>query len=262
MKVNRAKDPHSDSYLNVYKIMENEKKHTVLLAEDDPHLGQILRIYLEARGYSVILAADGEEAIDKVLASDDISLVLLDVMMPKKDGFKVAQEIREKKINIPIIFTTAKTLQTDILEGFRLGADDYLTKPFTMEELLARINAVLLRAYKDKERKVKDSSTYQIGIYSFDHNRQVLKLEEQEEKLTAREADLLKLLCNYSNRILDRKVALKLIWGEDNYFHSRSMDVYISKLRKYLKDDERIELLNIHGVGFKFVVPDESEPVS
>jgi two-component system, OmpR family, response regulator len=237
--------------------MENEVKHTVLLAEDDPHLGQILKIYLEARGYYVIHATDGEQALQKILSNEDISIVLLDIMMPKKDGFQLAKEIRARKTNLPIIFTTAKTMQTDILEGFRLGADDYLTKPFTMEELLARINAVLLRAYKDKGKSSKDSTTRDIGNYFFDHTRQILRFDNIEQKLTAREADLLKLLCNYSNQILDRKVALELIWGEDNYFHSRSMDVYISKLRKYFREDDRIELINIHGVGFKFVVPDE-----
>jgi len=235
--------------------MENEVKHTVLLAEDDPHLGQILKIYLEARGYQVIHAPDGEQAFQKILANENISIVLLDIMMPKKDGFQLAKEIRERKPNLPIIFTTAKTMQTDILEGFRLGADDYLTKPFTMEELLARINAVLLRAYKGKT--TKDSSTRNIGKYFFDHTRQILRVDNKDQKLTAREADLLKLLSNYSNQILDRKVALELIWGEDNYFHSRSMDVYISKLRKYFREDDRIELINIHGVGFKFVAPEE-----
>jgi len=239
--------------------MENKVKHTILLAEDDPHLGQILKIYLEGRGFNVILAADGIEAVNKVLANDNISIVLLDVMMPRKDGFQVAKELREKGVKLPIIFTTAKSMQTDILEGFRLGADDYLAKPFTMEELLARVNAVLLRAYKDEEKKVRDVSNCKIGMYHFDHTRQVLKFEDTEQKLTAKEADLLKLLCNYTNQILDRKVALELIWNEDNYFNSRSMDVYISKLRKYLKNDPSIELLNIHGVGFRFVVDDIEE---
>ena len=234
--------------------MENEVKHTILLAEDDPHLGQILRIYLEGRGFKVILAADGIEAVQKVLVHEQVSLVLLDVMMPRKDGFQVARELREKGVQLPIIFTTAKTMQTDILEGFRLGADDYITKPFTMEELLARINAVLLRAYKGESKKARDMSNCKVGSYHFDHTRQILKWNDTEQKLTAREADLLKLLCNYANQILDRKVALELIWGEDNYFNSRSMDVYISKLRKYLKNDPTIELLNIHGVGFRFIV--------
>ncbi len=237
--------------------MENQKKQKVLLAEDDPHLGQILKIYLEARGYSVMLAHDGDQALQMILSNEDISIILLDVMMPKKDGFQLAREIRDRNISTPIIFTTAKTMQIDILEGFKLGADDYLTKPFTMEELMARINAVLLRAYKGESKTVRDSSNCRIGLYHFDHTRQVLKFEYEEMKLTAREADLLKLLCNYSNQILDRRVALELIWGEDNYFHSRSMDVYISKLRKYLREDPRIELMNIHGVGFKFIVPEE-----
>lgn len=236
--------------------MENEVKHTILLAEDDPHLGQILKLYLEARGFKVLLARDGEECYHAFLSHDEISIVLLDVMMPKKDGFQLAKEIRAHKATMPIIFTTAKTMQTDILEGFRLGADDYLTKPFSMEELLARVNAVLLRAYKDESKTTRDSSNCEIGKYHFDHQRQVLKFEDEEQKLTAREADLLKLLCNYSNQILDRRIALELIWGEDNYFHARNMDVYISKLRKYLRNDPRIELMNIHGVGFKMIVPE------
>lgn len=237
--------------------MENEIKHTVLLAEDDPHLGQILKIYLEARGFNVILATDGEQALQKILTNSDISIVLLDIMMPKKDGFQLAKEIKERQNKMPIIFTSAKTMQVDILEGFRLGADDYLTKPFTMEELMARINAVLQRAYKGQGKSNRDISKFSIGKYNFDYNRQILKIDNNVQKLTAREADLLKLLCNHSNQILDRRVALELIWGEDNYFHSRSMDVYISKLRKYLSEDPRIELMNIHSVGFKFIVPEE-----
>lgn len=237
--------------------MDNIIKHTVLLAEDDPHLGQILKIYLEARGFNVLLATDGEQALQKILTNSEISIVLLDIMMPKKDGFQLAKEIKERQNKMPIIFTSAKAMQTDILEGFRLGADDYLTKPFTMEELMARINAVLQRAYKGQGKTSRDFSNFPIGKYFFDYNRQVLKIDNNVLRLTAREADLLKLLCNHSNQILDRKVALELIWGEDNYFHSRSMDVYISKLRKYFAEDSRIELMNIHSVGFKFIVPEE-----
>lgn len=237
--------------------MENEFKHTVLLAEDDPHLGQILKIYLEARGFRVIHATDGERALNEVIKNNDISIILLDVMMPRKDGFQLAKDIKERQSKMPIIFITAKTMQKDILEGFRLGADDYLTKPFTMEELMARINAVLQRAFKGHGKSGKDTTEFIIGNYQFDHVRQTLKTDDYEQKLTAREADLLKLLCNHTNQILDRRVALQLIWGEDNYFHSRSMDVYISKLRKYFTDDPRIELMNIHGVGFKFIVPEE-----
>jgi len=238
--------------------MLTENKQLILLAEDDHHLGQVLKIYLEARGFSVILATDGEQAMHKILTNNNISIVILDVMMPKKDGFQVAKEIKARKNSLPIIFTTAKTMQSDILEGFRLGADDYLTKPFTMEELMARINAVLLRAYKGQDKSEKEANHFTLGKYQFDYTRQSLKTENSEQKLTAREADLLKLLCNHTNQILDRRVALELIWGEDNYFHSRSMDVYISKLRKYFIEDPDIELMNIHGVGFKFIVPDSN----
>lgn len=236
--------------------MMTNTKQLILLAEDDHHLGQVLKLYLEARGYNVILATDGEKAMHQLLTNNEICLAILDIMMPKKDGFQLAKEIKARKKDLPIIFTTAKNMQSDILEGFRLGADDYLTKPFTMEELLARINAVLQRTYKEEDA-TKDRNIFIIGKYHFDYTRQVLKSEDTEQKLTAREADLLKLLCNYANQILDRKIALQMIWGEDNYFHSRSMDVYISKLRKYLSDDPQIELINIHGVGFKFVIPDK-----
>lgn len=234
---------------------EQTQKHNILLAEDDPHLGQILKIYLESKGFLVTLAVDGEECFKHFLSQKNIQLILLDVMMPKKDGFTLATEIRKKDQFTPIIFISAKAMQIDILEGFRLGADDYLTKPFTMEELMARINAVLSRTYKDKTEIQEESSIYKIGNYIFDHQRQTLKFKEIEQKITTREADLLKLLCTYGNQILDRKIALELIWGEDNYFHARNMDVYISKIRKYLKKDKRIELINIHGVGFKLIIP-------
>lgn len=236
--------------------MKNDisKEIKILLAEDDPHLGKILKIYLESRGYIVVLALDGEKASELFRTNEDIRLVLLDIMMPKKDGFQLAKELKEYNPNIPIIFTTAKTMQEDILEGFKLGADDYITKPFSMEELIARINAVIQRTNHNISSPEKNII---IGKYIFDFQRQVLKFKEKEQKLTAREADVLKLLCNYSNQILDRRIALELIWGEDNYFHSRNMDVYISKIRKYLKNDNRIELRNIHGVGFKLIMPEE-----
>jgi len=233
---------------------EQIQKHSLLLAEDDPHLGQILKIYLESKGFKVTLAVDGEECFKHFLSQEKFKIILLDVMMPKKDGFTIATEIRKKDQFIPIIFITAKAMQIDILEGFRLGADDYITKPFTMEELMARVNAVISRTYKDKSDSQVELNIYNIGNYVFDYQRQVLKFKDIEQKITTREADLLRLLCNYSNQILDRKIALELIWGEDNYFHARNMDVYISKIRKYLKKDKKIELINIHGVGFKLII--------
>jgi two-component system OmpR family response regulator len=235
--------------------MENNITHNILLAEDDPSFGNVLKMYLEAKGFRVFHAANGEEALKVFYSKENFSLVLLDIMMPKKDGFQIAQELRNKSYNIPIIFITAKSLQEDILQGFKHGADDYITKPFTMEELLARMQAVISRTFKDDSFQQRESAVYEIGEYVFEYSRQVLRYYKQEKKLTAREADLLKLLCNYANQILDRKIALEVIWGEDNYFHARNMDVYISKIRKYLSEDKDIELINVHGVGYKLIIP-------
>jgi len=236
--------------------MESEnQKHNILLAEDDPHLGQILKIYLESKGFMVKLTSDGDECLASFNSEIKYSIILLDIMMPKKDGFTVASEIRVKDKFIPIIFITAKALQSDILEGFRLGADDYLIKPFTLEELIARTTAVLSRTYKESTEDISLKYIFNIGNYVFDYQRQILKYKEIEQKLTSREAELLKLLCSYSNQILDRKIALELIWGEENYFHARNMDVYISKIRKYLSKDKKIDLINVHGVGYKLIMP-------
>ncbi len=239
--------------------MKNNIIRSILLVEDDPSFGNVLTMYLEAKGFKVFLANDGDEALKLFYSKESFSLILLDVMMPKRDGFQIAQELRSKSYNIPIIFITAKNLQEDILQGFKHGADDYLIKPFSMEELLARMQAVMTRTYKDEGFNSKESAIYEIGQYTFEYSRQILKINKQEKKLTTREADLLKLLCNYSNQILDRKIALEIIWGEDNYFHARNMDVYISKLRKYLSKDKNIDLLNVHGVGYKLIIPQENK---
>jgi DNA-binding response OmpR family regulator len=213
----------------------------------------LLREYLQAKGYDTELCPDGEAGYKSFL-KNKYDLCVLDVMMPKKDGFTLAQEIRAANTEIPIIFLTAKTLKEDILEGFKIGADDYLTKPFSMEELTFRIEAILRRV---KGKKNKESSLYNIGRFVFDTQKQLLILDgEKQTKLTTKESELLGLLCAHANEILQRDFALKTIWIDDNYFNARSMDVYITKLRKHLKDDDSIEIINIHGKGYKLITPD------
>lgn len=228
-----------------------QPKIKILLAEDDPNLGTILKAYLEAKGFPTTLCVNGQEAYD-IYLKESFNFCILDVMMPVKDGFTVAREIRKVDKKIPILFLTAKTMQEDILEGLKIGADDYLTKPFSMEELLLRINAIYRRSFP-KEAGDSEKTFFHIGKYSFDYARQILKIEDQEQKLTSKEAQLLKMLCDRANDVLDRSEALTKIWLDDNYFNARSMDVYIAKLRKYLRDDPTVELLNVHGKGFKLI---------
>ncbi len=224
----------------------------LLLAEDDRNLGSILKNYLEAKGYATTLCVNGQEATD-TFARKEFDFCILDIMMPVKDGFAVATEIRAVNKKIPILFLTAKTLQDDKLRGFEIGADDYITKPFSMEELLLRMHAILRRT--DENTKAPGTENiYTIGSYTFDYHRQTLISKSKEQKLTSKEAGLLRLLCTHANEVLDRPTALNEIWNDDSYFNARSMDVYIVKLRKYLKDDPRVELLNVHGVGFKLVM--------
>ena len=219
----------------------------VLLAEDDENLGLLLKEYLKTKSFTVDLFEDGQKAFDG-FSKDRYDLCILDVMMPVKDGFTLAQEIRTVSKEVPIIFLTARSMKDDVLEGFKIGADDYITKPFNMDELLFRIEAILRRVKKD------DKPFYTLGKYTFDPQKQVLQWDESAYKLTTKEAELLKLLCDNANQILERNYALKTIWEDDNYFNARSMDVYITKLRKYLKDDPSVEILNVHGKGFKLVV--------
>ncbi len=228
-----------------------KKNIKVLLAEDDKNLGDILKNYLEAKGYSTVITFNGEEAISAFL-KDAFDFCILDVMMPIKDGFTVAKEIRKKDKKIPILFLTAKSMQDDILKGFQTGADDYITKPFSMEVLLMRMNAIIRRS-ATLEKQENASNSYRLGNYTFDNNRQLLTIFDKEQKLTSKESELLNLLCENANDVLDRSVALKEIWHDDSYFNARSMDVYITKLRKYLKEDESVELINVHGTGFKLV---------
>ncbi|MCK9421626.1 MAG: response regulator transcription factor [Bacteroidales bacterium] len=224
----------------------------LLLAEDDRNLGNILKNYLEAKGYATTLCVNGQEAAE-TFAKKDFDFCILDIMMPVKDGFTVASEIRTTNKKIPILFLTAKALQQDKLKGFEIGADDYITKPFSMEELLLRMQAILRRTEEPGKANFNEN-TYIIGNYTFEYNRQTLTIHGKEMKLTSKEAGLLRLLCTHANEVLDRSTALREIWNDDSYFNARSMDVYIVKLRKYLKEDPLVELINVHGVGFKLVM--------
>ena len=229
-----------------------DEKLKILLCEDDENLGMLLREYLQAKGYQAVLCQDGEVGY-REFDKGKFDIAVLDVMMPKKDGFTLAQEIRQANTEIPIIFLTARALKDDILEGFKIGADDYITKPFSMEELVLRIEAILRRVHG---KKAKDATVFRIGRFVFDAQKQLLTIGEKQTKLTTKENELLALLCAHSNEILQRDFALKTIWIDDNYFNARSMDVYITKLRKHLKDDDQIEIINIHGKGYKLIVPD------
>ncbi len=224
-------------------------KINVLVVEDDPNLGLILKDYLKLKKYNPVLCADGEDGL-KTFKNEDFDLCLLDIMMPKMDGFSLAKEIRLLDKNIPIIFLTAKSMKEDTIEGLKIGADDYITKPFSMEELLLRINAVLRRTMKDKNYHQK---IFKFGKSTFDVDHQLLTIENENIKLTNKESQLLKLLCQNKNDVLNRSAALKMIWYDDSYFNARSMDVYITKLRKYLKKDNSITIQTIHGEGFKLI---------
>lgn len=226
-------------------------KLRILLAEDDQNLGSLLKEYLQAKSYEVDLLPDGEKAF-KSFQKSFYDICILDVMMPLKDGFSVAADIRTINKDIPIIFLTAKSMKEDVLEGFKLGADDYITKPFSMEELLFRIEAILRRTKPDFRQS--NQVVYKLGNYTFDFQKQILQNEENTHKLTTKESELLKMLCDNANNILERNYALKTIWFDDSYFNARSMDVYITKLRKYLKDEPSVEILNVHGKGFKLVI--------
>jgi DNA-binding response OmpR family regulator len=225
-------------------------KAKVLIAEDDQNLGHLLKEYMTVKGYDTDLFANGEIAL-KGFKNNKYDICLLDVMMPVKDGFTLAQDIRVIDTEVPIIFLTAKAMKEDVVEGFKIGADDYITKPFSMEELLFRIEAVLRRT---KGAINQDQTTFPLGKYLFESNKQTLQIGNKSVKLTTKEADLLLLLCQHTNGVLDRNYALKKIWLDDTYFNARSMDVYITKLRKHLKDDESIEIINVHGKGFKLLI--------
>jgi DNA-binding response OmpR family regulator len=227
--------------------MENIK---ILLAEDDNNLGLLLRNYLSAKNYDTQLFINGSLALEAFPAGS-FSLCILDIMMPEMDGLTLAKEIRITNPDMPIIFLTAKNQKEDIIDGFKSGADDYITKPFSMEELLYRIEAILRRTTTSGVNKKDDS--YNIGGYSFDPLKQMLIFMDQTIKLTTKESELLELLCRHGNEILERNFALKTIWIDDNYFNARSMDVYITRLRKYLRKDPSVKILNVHGRGYKLI---------
>ena len=225
----------------------------ILLAEDDANLGFVVQDNLKSNGYQVTLCSDGEIAL-KTFASEHFDLCILDVMMPKRDGFEVAETIRDVNKEVPIIFLTAKTMQEDKVKGFTLGADDYITKPFDFQEFILRVESILRRT-KVLTQKVEETiESYTIGEYMFDVKNQLLNHPKEEKRLTKKETRILSFLCEHLNDIAPRELILKNIWGTDDYFSGRSMDVFISKLRKYLSADEKIQISNIHGVGFKLEV--------
>lgn len=228
-----------------------EQKTKLLLAEDDENLGLLLKEYLVAKGFEADLYPDGEAAY-KGFMREHYDICILDIMMPKKDGFTLAKDIRVVNAEIPILFLTAKNLKEDVIEGFKLGADDYITKPFSMEELIFRIEAILRRTAQESQASTQQ--IFSLGKYSFDTRKQILSDGEESVKLTTKESDLLKLLCQNANKVLERNYALKSIWIDDNYFNARSMDVYITKLRKHLKDESSVEIINVHGKGYKLIV--------
>ena len=243
--------------------MTNENNR-ILLVEDDQNFGDVLRSYLEMHEYDVTLATDGEAGLQAFETGGEFNLCIFDVMMPKKDGFTLAKDVREKNKTVPIIFLTAKTMKEDVLQGFKIGADDYISKPFNSEELLYRIQAILKRssAKPDPQSEVKE---FNIGQYHFNFPLRILTHTVEGEdggekaKLSPKEAQLLRLFCLHVNDILPRSKALTEIWGEDNYFTARSMDVFVTKLRKYLKLDSNIEIVNIHGNGFQLLIKSEQE---
>lgn len=225
---------------------------SILLVEDDPNLGLVLQEYLQIKaGYQVRLCKDGEEGL-KAFFSDKFDLCIFDVMMPKKDGFTLGKEVRAVNQQIPIIYATAKSMMEDKVEGYQLGADDYITKPFRIEELLLRIQAILKRTAPNDS--IQEERIFTIGKFRFDYLSQTLSNDTDTHKVSGKEAELLKLLCMRKNQILTREEALLKIWNDDSYFNGRSMDVYLSKIRKYLKSDESIEIINVHGKGFKLIV--------
>ncbi len=230
-------------------------KTKILLVEDDYNLSLVLKDYLDMLGYETTIAKDGEEGLQKFQA-ENFDMCIIDVMMPRKDGFSLAKDIRKFNSDVPMIFLTAKTMKEDRIKGFKVGADDYLTKPFSTEELSLRIEVILKRCQIKNlyASYTEERAPFTFGIFHFDHNNMLLKSEHTEQKLTKKEADLLKLLYVNRNNLLSREMILKSIWGDDDYFIGRSMDVFIAKLRKYLKPDPNISIVNIHGTGFKLEI--------
>ncbi|QHS54586.1 response regulator transcription factor [Mucilaginibacter sp. 14171R-50] len=226
----------------------------ILLVEDDPNLGLLLQDYLQLKGkFDVVLCKDGDEGL-RAFTRDQFDLLILDVMMPKKDGFTLGKEIRKINPTVPIIFATAKAMIEDKTQAFNLGGDDYITKPFRIEELLLRINALLKRADVTEKKGDDKPSQFKLGSYDFDYTSQLITRGTALQKLSTKEAELLRLLCIKKNEVLTREEALLNIWHDDNYFNGRSMDVFLSKIRKYLKDDPSVEIINVHGRGYKLLI--------
>lgn len=226
-------------------------KARLLVVEDDPNLGDILQEYLIMKGYESTLCRDGEAGWAK-FKKDKYDMAILDIMMPKKDGFTLGKEIKKVQEDLPIIYLTAKNLKEDIIEGLKIGADDYITKPFSMEELLLRIAAILKRTQKSEE--IQALKIYKFGAFELHYDEQFIKSPSGNHKLTSKENELIRLLASEINKLVNRSHALKQIWGDDSYFNARSMDVYLSKIRKILKEDPKVQIITVHGEGFKMVV--------
>ncbi|MGV3538168.1 MAG: response regulator transcription factor [Rufibacter sp.] len=226
----------------------------LLLVEDDPNFGMVLKDYLELHDYDVTLCTDGLQGL-RMFQKETFDACILDVMMPIKDGFSLATDIRKVNPHLPLIFLTAKAMKSDMLEGFKIGADDYITKPFDSEILLWKLKAILQRKASATPEEKAPSNEYQLGKYHFNFKTRQIVGDGQIQKLSPKEAELLQLLCQHLNDVLPREVALTKIWKDDNYFTARSMDVFVTKLRKYLKDDPAVEIINVHGNGFRLVAP-------
>lgn len=228
-------------------------KPNLLIVEDDPNLGDILNEYLTMKGYETTLCRDGDEGWSK-FKKDKYDLCVLDIMMPKKDGFTLGKEIKKVQDDLPIVYLSAKNLKEDVIEGLKIGADDYITKPFSMEELLLRIAAILKRTQKNVDNS--NLKTIVFGGFTLHYDEQQIEGPKGKTKLTSKENELIRLLASEMNKLVNRSHALKQIWGDDSYFNARSMDVYLSKIRKILRDDPRVQIITIHGEGFKMVVTD------
>jgi DNA-binding response OmpR family regulator len=228
----------------------SDQKSTILLVEDDMNLGFVIQDSLKMSGYKVVLATDGKQGLVK-FNEGNFDLCILDVMLPQKDGFALAEDIRKVNATVPIVFLTAKSMTEDRIRGFKAGADDYLTKPFSTEELLLRLEAILKRS---KGTTITNKDKFNIGKFTFDYPNYLLIAPGEEQKLTKKEAEILKLLCAQKGDVLPRELVLNMIWGDDNYFNGRSLDVFLTKIRKYLKSDPNVSIVNVHGVGFKLQV--------
>lgn len=230
----------------------SDSKPTILLVEDDQNLGFVIQDALKRKGYTVHLCRDGKEGLHK-FNEQAYDLCVLDVMLPSKDGFSLAEDIRTVNAMVPIVFLTAKSQTEDRIAGFKAGGDDYITKPFSHEELILRIEAILRRTH-GKADDPRDRDRFEIGTYTFDHRNLILSHPTEERKLTKKEAEVLRLLCMHQDQVLARELVLNMVWGDDTYFLGRSLDVFISRLRKYLRADTNVQIVNVHGVGFKLVV--------